>query len=262
MSVIEICNKYYGYVPNARLASLIVLFFLTSVISVVTGSTSLITVPVMIAFGIEAHTAIATNMLALTFMSVGGSMPFIRSSAIRREYLPVSVLLTVFGSGLGALLLLTVPLRALQLTIAAAMIAVTLFTLARRDLGLRTSEKRVSGLGSLAGYGVTLLLAVYGGFFSGGYVTLLTAGFVVFFGMTFLQSVATTKVVNVFSSAVATAVFLWRGVVDVKLGIVLGIVMFVGALLGGRIAVKLHPLWLRRIFLTAVVGLTIKMLLG
>jgi len=46
-------------------------FLFTSVISVVTGSTSLITVPVMIALGIEAHVAVATNMLALTFMSVG-----------------------------------------------------------------------------------------------------------------------------------------------------------------------------------------------
>ena len=52
------------------------MFFLASVISVVTGSTSLITVPVKVALGIEAHVAVATNLLALTFMSVGGSLPF------------------------------------------------------------------------------------------------------------------------------------------------------------------------------------------
>ena len=224
--------------PIAKLLALVAVFFLTSVVSVVTGSTSLITVPVMIAFGIEAHHAIATNMLALTFMSVGGSLPFIRNRTIRRDYLPVSSLLTVVGSGLGALLLLTVPLRALQLTIAAAMIGVTIFTLSKRDLGLSTTEKSVSSIAAITGYGLTLLLAVYGGFFSGGYVTLLTACFVVLFGMTFLQAVATTKVINVVSSAVATAVFLWRGVVDVKLGMVLGITMFLGALLGSRIALK------------------------
>ena len=248
--------------PTAELLVLVAVFFLTSIVSVVTGSTSLITVPVMIAFGMEPHIAIATNMLALTFMSVGGSVPFVRSSAIRRNFLPMSILLTVVGSGLGAMILLTVPLRALQLTIAVAMIAVTIFTLARRDLGLSTSEKPVSRSAVLTGYVLTLLLAVYGGFFSGGYVTMLTASFVVFFGMTFLQGVATTKVINVFSSAVATAVFLWRGIVDIKLGIVLGIAMFLGALLGGRIALKLHPVWLRRIFITAVLGLAIKMLFG
>jgi uncharacterized protein len=248
--------------PTAKLLVLVAVFFLTSVISVITGSTSLITVPVMIAFGMEAHVAIATNMLALTFMSIGGSLPFIRSKAIRRDYLPIPIVLTVIGSALGAMLLLTVPLRALQLTVAVAMIAVTIFTLAKRDLGLSASERPVSRSAVLFGYVVTFLLAVYGGFFSGGYVTMLTAGFVVFFGMTFLQGVATTKVINVFSSAVATAVFLWRGVVDVKLGMILGVAMFIGALLGGRIALKLHPVWLRRIFIAAVLGLAVKMLFG
>jgi uncharacterized membrane protein YfcA len=247
---------------TAKLLMLVVVFFLTSIVSVVTGSTSLITVPVMIAFGMEPHIAIATNMLALTFMSVGSALPFIRSRAIRRHHLPVSILLTVVGSGLGALLLLTVPFRALQLTIAVAMIAVATFTLMKRDFGLSTRQRPVSRLAALTGYGLTLLLAVYGGFFSGGYVTMLTASFVVFFGMTFLQSVATTKVINVFSSATATAVFLWQGVVDVKLGILLGIAMFSGALLGARIVLRLHPVWLRRIFITAILGLSIKMLFG
>jgi uncharacterized membrane protein YfcA len=244
---------------TAKLIILIAVFFFTSVLSVITGSTSLITVPVMIGLGIEAHTAIATNMLALTFMSVGGSVPFLRGDAIRSTYLPLSILLTVIGSGLGAMLLLTVPVRALQLTVAAAMVGVTIFTLMQRDLGL-SAEKSASRPAVLTGYGATFLLAVYGGFFSGGYVTMLTACLVVFFGMTFLQGVATTKVINVFSSAVATAVFLWRGVVDVKLGVVLGVAMFLGALLGARIALRLHPIWLRRIFITAVIGLAVKMI--
>ncbi len=248
--------------PTAKLLALVAVFFLTSIVSVVTGSTSLITVPVMISFGMEPHIAIATNMLALTFMSVGGSVPFLRSRAIRRDFLPVSIVLTVAGSGLGAMLLLTVPLRALQLTIAVAMIAVTIFTLAKPDLGLSSREKPPSRSAALTGHVVTLLLAVYGGFFSGGYVTLLTSSFVLLLGMTFLQSVATTKVINIFSSAVATAVFLWRGVVDAKLGIVLGMAMFLGALLGSRIALNLHPVWLRRIFITAVLGLAVKMLFG
>jgi uncharacterized membrane protein YfcA len=248
--------------PAAKLLALVGVFFLTSIVSVVTGSTSLITVPVMISFGMEPHIAIATNMLALLFMSVGGSVPFLRSKAIRRDCLPMSILLTVVGSGLGAMLLLTVPLRALKLTIALAMIAVTVFTLAKPGLGLSKAERPPSRSAALTGHLVTLLLAVYGGFFSGGYVTLLTSSFVILFGMTFLQSVATTKVINIFSSAIATAVFLWRGVIDAKLGMILGMAMFLGALLGGHVALNLHPVWLRRIFITAVLGLAAKMLLA
>jgi hypothetical protein len=79
--------------------------------------------------------------------------------------------------------------------------------------------------------------------------------------MTFLQAVAATKVINVFSSGVATLIFVWRGVVDVKLGIILGVSMFMGALLGARIALLLSTVWLRRIFIAAVLGLAIKLLL-
>jgi uncharacterized protein len=246
--------------PPMRLTILIAVFFLTSVFSVVTGSTSLITVPVMISLGVEPHIAVATNMLALTFMSLGGSMPFMRRGAIQRTYLLPSIALTIAGSALGALLLLAIPVRTLRLTVAVAMIAITIFTIWKKDLGLSTAETRASRGAVIAGFVVTFLLAVYGGFFSGGYVTMLTAAFVVLFGMTFLQAVATTKVINVFSSAVATGVFLWRGIVDVRLGIILGVVMFFGALLGGRIALKLSAVWLRRIFIVAVFGLAVKML--
>jgi uncharacterized protein len=245
-------------VAVGNLLILIAIFFLTSLISVVTGSTSLITVPVMIAFGIEAHVAVATNMMALIFMSLGGSLPFVQKGVIERRLLPVSIVLTLIGSTTGALLLLRVPVRALQLTIAVAMIAVAAFSLIRRDRG--TTEHSVSNSRQAVGYVATFALAVYGGFFSGGYVTMLTAVFVLLFGLTFLQAVATTKVVNVFSSAIATVVFAWHGVVDYKLGTVLGVTMFLGAVIGGNITMRLPAVWLRRIFLLAVIGLAGRML--
>jgi hypothetical protein len=72
-------------VPASKLAILVAVFFVTSVISIVTGSTSLITVPVMIAFGVEPHVAVATNMMALIFMSVGGSLPFARKGVVENN---------------------------------------------------------------------------------------------------------------------------------------------------------------------------------
>ena len=85
---------------------LVLILFLTCSFSVVTGSTSLITVPVMIEFGIDPHVAVATNMMALIFMSLGGSLPFARKGVVARHVLPLSITLTVVGSALGALLLL------------------------------------------------------------------------------------------------------------------------------------------------------------
>src|ERR1700685_1240114 len=110
--IVPVLPCYHGRVAGAKLSVLIAVFFFTSVISVVTGSTSLITVPIMIALGIEAHVAVATNMLALTFMSVGGSLPFIGRGILSRSRLPASVALTIIGSGFGAFLLLSFSLKA------------------------------------------------------------------------------------------------------------------------------------------------------
>ncbi len=250
---------YHTRVSTTKLALLVTIFFVTSIVSVVTGSTSLITIPVMISFGIEAHVAIATNMLALTLMSVGGSVPFVGTGILitgRRLY--ICIVLTLVGSMLGALLVLSVPVRALQVVIAVAMVSVAVFTIRNRNLGV--TEVAPSRASERIGYAATFFLAVYGGFFSGGYVTLLTTAFVVLLGMNFLQAVANTKLMNVFSSGIATFIFLWHGIVDIRLGVILGIAMFFGALLGGRIAMLLSALWLRRIFVAAVFALAINML--
>jgi len=247
-------------VSASKLAILVAVFFVTSVISVVTGSTSIITVPVMIAVGFEPHVAVATNMMALIFMSAGGSLPFARKGVVERRLLPLAIALTVVGSSVGALLLLRIPTGALQLTISVALIAVAAFSLAKHKRG--TTQRRVSSASQATGYGATFVLAVYGGFFSGGYVTVLTAVFVLLFGLTFLQSVATTKVINFFSSLVATVIFASRGVVDYRLGAVLGVTMFLGAIIGGHVAMRLPAVWLRRIFGVAVVALAANMALA
>jgi uncharacterized membrane protein YfcA len=147
---------YHGRVSGAKLSVLIAVFFFTSVISVVTGSTSLITVPVMIALGIEAHVAVATNMLALTLMSAGGSLPFIGRGVLSRSRLPASVALTIIGSGLGALLLLSIPLRSLQITIAVAMIGVAVFSLLNKNLGRAGHDAPASQVGVITGYAATV----------------------------------------------------------------------------------------------------------
>ena len=228
--------------PASKLAILVLVFFLTSLVSVVTGSTSLITVPVMIAAGIEPHIAVATNMLALILMSAGGTLPFAKRGVIAGRTLPIGIPLTVLGSILGALLLVRIPANALHLTIALAMIAVAVFSIAKGDSG----ETQASSASPATGYLATFLLAVYGGFFSGGYVTMLTSVFVVLLGLTFVQAIATTKVLNIFSSLVATVIFALRGLVDYKLGVILGLTMFVGALTGGHIALRISSIWLRR----------------
>lgn len=240
---------------------LVAVFFVTSGVSVVTGSTSVITVPVMFQFGIDPRVAVATNMFALTFMSIGGSLPLLKIDTAEKRHLPLLIVLTLLGSAIGAILLLIIPSKMVPVIVSTAILSLAVFSMAYRRSGVDPSRLPPNHRLEGTGYALTFLLGIYGGLFSGGYVTILTAIFVATFRMTFIEAIATTKLVNIFSSGVAAGIFMWRGLVDYRLGTILGLTMFLGALLGARYARHLSNLWLRRIYLTAVWLLGLKTLL-
>jgi uncharacterized protein len=211
----------------------------------------------MFQFGIDAKVAVATNMFGLTFMSIGASIPFLRKGAVDFRRTSPLIILTLVSSALGALLAVFISAGSLKLIISAAMIVVSLFILLKRDVGVKPVET-VSSTAAVITYIAAFLLGIYGGLFSGGYVTMLTTLLVAFFGMTFSEAVASTKVINIFSSLIATAIFMWQGLVDYSLGIILSVTMFVGAFVGAHYATKMNDIWLRRIFIATVLLLAAK----
>ena len=167
--------------------------------------------------------------------------------------------MTIVSSAIGAALVGLITNQGIKLIVSIAMIAVCIFTLLRRDKGV-DAPASISHLSIVLTYVLTFLLGIYGGIYSGGYVTILTAMLVAFFGMTFSESIASTKIINVFSSLIATIVFMWQGLVDYRLGIILGVTMFFGAYIGAHYATKMNDVWLKRIFLATVFLLAIKTL--
>ncbi len=236
---------------------LIIIFFVTSAVGVVTGSNSLIAVPAMFQLGIDPKIAVATNMFGLTFMAVGATIPFLRAKAIDVRRITPLILLTLVGSAIGALLVGFITGGALKIIVSVSMIFVALFTLLKRNAGVEKPIE-ISRISLVTAYVLAFALAIYGGLFSGGYVTMLTATCVSLLGMTFTEAVASTKLVNVFSSLVASIIFMRQGLVDYKLGLILGVTMFVAAYVGAHTVTKLNDLWLRRIFLATVLILAIK----
>jgi uncharacterized membrane protein YfcA len=181
--------------------------------------------------------------------------------------------LTLVGSAIGAAIVGLITDESIKIIVTVAMFTVVVFSvLTGKGLGSRSqneseiananaeltpANKRLSLL-VFAGYVFVFLLAIYGGLYSGGYVTILTSVLVAFFGMTYSGSIAATKVLNVFSSSIATAIFIYQGLVNFQLGVLLAVTMFAGAYVGAHYATKMNEVWLRRIFLSAVLLLAIK----
>jgi uncharacterized membrane protein YfcA len=241
------------------LAILVVLFLLTSAIGVVTGSNSLVTVPIMFQFGIDEKEAVATNMFGLTFMAVGATIPFVRAGKIDLPRVSPLIVITLVASALGAALVGVITNQGIRLIVSFGMIAVVLFTLFYREKGIGEGAN-VTRNAVVLTYLLTFFLGIYGGLYSGGYVTVMTAVYVAFFSMTYGESIAATKLINVFSSGIATLVFMWQGLVDYRLGLILGAAMFAGAYVGAHFVTRMNDIWLRRIFLSTVLLLAAKTL--
>lgn len=190
----------------SALILLVAVFFVTCAIGVVTGSNSLVTVPIMFQFGIDPRVAVATNMFGLTFWSVGSVLPFIGKGTIEKRRMPTLLILTLLGSAIGAGLVSYISNEIMPLVISVSMVAVVAFTLIYRKAGVEKTVA-VTSWGNFLTYFLTFTVGVYGGLFSGGYSTIMTAVFVSLAGMTFTEAIVNTKFINIFSSGIAAVIF-------------------------------------------------------
>lgn len=146
-------------------------------INTVVGSGTLITFPVLLAFGFAPVTANVSNSVGLVPGSVSGAIGYRRELAGQRARMLRLGAASLAGGITGAVLLLALPAAAFKAVVPAFIavaIAVTLLqprlaaSLARRDIDL---EVRAGGAIALAVY----LSGVYGGYFGAAQGVLLLA---------------------------------------------------------------------------------------
>jgi uncharacterized membrane protein YfcA len=242
---------------TSQIVVLSALMVLTGAVGAITGGNSLINVPVMITIGMSPRQAVATNMFAVIFMTVSATARFARGGLLRRELLLPLGLITLATSALGALIAVKLPETTVKIVVGVSMAALVLFIALHRK-----SEPRPPSPGRrLAGYLGSTLLGVYGGFFSGGYTTLMTVLCTVCFGLTMMESVAVTKPVNLISCVAASVIFFYGGLIDLRVGVPLAAANLVGGWLGAHAAVKGGDRFVRVLFLGTVGALALKLLI-
>lgn len=92
------------------------------------------------------------------------------------------------------MLLILASARTTSLIVPFAMIGMAIFSMFWRRTQTEKSERNISRSHKHVGYVLTFTLGIYGGFFSGGYVTLLRAVFVIAFGCSLREAIAMTKI--------------------------------------------------------------------
>jgi uncharacterized membrane protein YfcA len=242
-------------VTTTQLVLLTLTMLVTGAVGAITGGNSLINVPLMIMIGMPPRQAVATNMFAVIFMTVSATARFARAGVLRWHLLAPLGAITVVTSALGAVIAVKLPETVVKLVVGISMGVLVAFIALHHPKAPppATAARRT------AGYIGATLLGVYGGFFSGGYTTLMTVLCTVCFGLTMMESVAVTKPVNLISCVAASIVFFVGGIIDLRVGLPLAAANLVGGWLGAHAALKGGDRFVRALFLLTVAALAVKL---
>jgi uncharacterized protein len=225
-------------------------------INTMVGSGTLITFPVLLAFGYAPVTANVSNTIGLVPGSISGAVGYRRELVGQRRRVMRLGTMSVLGGVTGAVLLLVLPASAFKtivpVFIAIALVLVVLQPRLKQMLAKRAVDPQREGgiLTLLAVY----LTGVYGGYFGAAQGILLLGILGVALSHTLHRTNALKNVLAGLTNGVAGLYFIVAAHVDWAPAGIIACTSIIGAQLGAHYGRRLPPAALRG--LIVVVGLT------
>jgi len=224
----------------------------------IAGGGGLITLPVLLSLGLSPQAALGTNKLQASFGSGSATWHYAQAGTVPLGDCVRGFALTFLGAALGALVVQQVDPSFLRRAIPGMLLAVAVYMLVKPRLGTEDLHPRM-GRGwfdVLFGLG----LGFYDGFLGPGTGTFWTMAFVLCLGFNLTRATGYTKVMNFASNLSSLGLFLLGGQVLFAAGLTMGAGQLLGARLGARMVVAKGAKFIRPVFLSVVLALTLKLL--
>lgn len=222
-----------------------------------TGSGGLVTLPVLIAFGLPIHTVIATNRLAMVFLDGSGALRFIKEKSFDLRLSIKLGLIASVGSLLGSYFFGQASDDLLSLVTGILLVVIFFIVAFKNSLGLTEKPQTQKSL---------FLLSI-GMFFLGIYVGFLGPGFgtfnsilLVLGGFTFLKSTGMSRVIGFIANGASALYLLIGGYVYLPYSISLGIGLAIGAWFGAGLGLKKGSEFIKGLFLIVALISAVKLL--
>ena len=224
----------------------------------IAGGGGLITLPVLLNLCPDPILALGTNKLQSTFGSTSATFHFARAGTLNYREVRRACLLAFAGSLCGTFLVQQFDPGLLKRIVPVALFAVAIFVWLRPQLGAQDIHPRLSRLkfDFLFAFGI----GVYDGFLGPGTGTFLALAFMLGLGFNMARATANTKALNCASNVASLILFLCAQKVWFAAGLVMGAGQWLGARAGSKMVVKRGTKFIRPIFLSMVVLITLKMI--
>lgn len=225
----------------------------------IAGGGGLITLPVLLSVGCSPQDALGTNKLQATFGSGSAAWHYARGGAVNLGACGTGFGAAFIGAGLGTVVVQQVSPGFLQRAIPVLLLAVAIYVFVKPGLG--HEDRRPAMDSAMFHFVFGIGLGFYDGFFGPGTGTFWTMAYVLGLGFNLTRATAHTKVMNFASNLSSLIFFALGGRVVVEAGLVMGLGQCLGARLGSGMVLARGTRFIRPVFLTVVVILTVKLLI-
>ncbi len=224
----------------------------------IAGGGGLITLPVLLSFGMNPQHALGTNKLQATFGSASASWHYAQAKTVLAADCTRGFVLTLVGAALGALAVQQVDPSFLKRSIPLLLVGVAIYTLLKPRLGAEDLHPRMARGAFDLIFGLSL--GFYDGFFGPGAGTFWTMAYMLGLGFNLTRATGYAKVMNFASNISSLAFFLMGGNVFFAAGLVMGFGQLLGARIGSRMVIARGTRFIRPVFISVVLALTLKLI--
>lgn len=229
--------------------------FLAGFVDSIVGGGGLIFLPALLAIFPTAPpaTLFGVNKGASIWGTASATWQYAQRVQLRWSSLIPGAVLALVGAFAGAWTVTVVSADFLKRLLPVVLLAVFLYTLARKDLG-RTHAPTMSGREEALALGTLgAVIGFYDGFFGPGTGSFFVFMLVRWLGYDFMHASASAKLLNTASNLAALSLFAWKGHVWWSVVAAAAVANVLGSLLGTRLAIR-HGSGFVRVFFMLVVG--------
>lgn len=230
-------------------------------VDAVVGGGGLVQLPALLLVpGLPAAHALGTNKVSSVMGTAAAAATYRRRVGLPSGAVGTAVVAFVAAVG-GASAAMRLPTGVFTPIIVGALVVVLVVTVARpssfTSSGTRTPASVRSAVVRCALIGA--VIGFYDGLLGPGTGSFLLIALVLFLGLETLQAAAMTKTVNLATNCGALLLFSLAGVVQWRLGLVMGAANMCGGWLGAHTAARLGPRFVRGALVVVVIALIIRL---
>lgn len=238
---------------------LVLIGVIVGFINVISGGGSLITLPILIFFGLDSTVANASNRVGNMFQSFFALAGYKSKGVTYSKYTYLLSISAALGAIIGAYMALEIPDKAFNKILAFVMLIVVVYTIFSHKMDMENIVERMEKKHQIFGVIAFFFIGIYGGFIQAGTGLLIMAALSLINRFTFVKINTFKVVIVLFYLSVALFIFILKGQVNWLYGLTLAIGMSIGGWLTSRWSYNKGDVWIKRFMLVSVTALAIKL---